>query len=85
MGTLLYPDGSLEGSKESAPDELRIDCVRRVMRPPPSTTRYPSAADSRSHAHDANSRKGFALGAVLAAEYTATHRGLLTISDMFHF
>ena len=29
--------------------------------------------------------KGFALGAVLAAEYTKEHQGLLTISDMFKF
>ncbi|MBR1688390.1 MAG: 4-hydroxy-tetrahydrodipicolinate reductase, partial [Prevotella sp.] len=35
--------------------------------------------------HDAHSRRGFALGAVLAAEYTQQHSGLLTISDMFKF
>ena len=35
--------------------------------------------------HDAHSRKGFALGAVLAAEFTKDHSGLLTISDMFKF
>ena len=35
--------------------------------------------------HDAHSRQGFALGAVLAAEYTKEHQGLLTISDMFKF
>ena len=85
VGTLLNPDGSLEGSRESAPDKLRIDCVRRGEVPGIHSICYDSEADSITITHDAHSRKGFALGAVLAAEYTATHRGLLTISDMFHF
>ena len=35
--------------------------------------------------HDAHSRKGFALGAVLAAEYTVEHSGLLSMNDLFQF
>ena len=35
--------------------------------------------------HDAHSRRSFALGAVLAAEYTKDHTGLLTMSDLFNF
>ena len=46
---------------------------------------YDSEADCITITHDAHSRKGFALGAVLAAEYTASHCGLLTINDMFKF
>jgi len=46
---------------------------------------YDSEADEITITHSAHSRKGFALGAVLAAEYTAKHSGLLTISDMFKF
>ena len=49
------------------------------------TIRYDSDADLITITHDAHSRKGFALGAVLAAEYTKEHQGLLTISDMFKF
>jgi 4-hydroxy-tetrahydrodipicolinate reductase len=49
------------------------------------TIRYDSDADLITITHDAHSRKGFALGAVLAAEYTKDHQGLLTISDMFKF
>ena len=49
------------------------------------TIRYDSDADLITISHDAHSRKGFALGAVLAAEYTKEHQGLLTISDMFKF
>ena len=44
-----------------------------------------SDADLITISHGAHSRKGFALGAVLAAEYTKEHQGLLTISDMFKF
>ena len=46
---------------------------------------YDSEADCITITHDAHSRKGFALGAVLAAEYTLEHSGLLTIGDMFKF
>ena len=35
--------------------------------------------------HDAKNRKGFALGAVLAAEYTANHEGFLGMNDLFQF
>lgn len=46
---------------------------------------YDSEADMIRITHDAHSRKGFALGAVLAAEYTKEHSGLLTTSDLFQF
>ena len=49
------------------------------------TIKYDSDADCITITHDAHSRRGFALGAVLAAEYTKNHSGLLTISDMFKF
>ena len=52
---------------------------------PYDTVRYDSDADCITITHDAHSRRGFALGAVLAAEYTKDHEGLLTIDDMFKF
>lgn len=64
---------------------LRVDSLRRGEVPGIHTVRYDSEADCITITHDAHSRKGFALGAVLAAEYTASHNGLLTISDMFNF
>lgn len=84
-GTLLRPDGTTEGSKENAAEELRIDSIRRDEVPGIHTIKYDSEADSITITHDAHSRQGFALGAVLAAEYTKDHSGLLTISDMFKF
>ena len=64
---------------------LRIDHIRRGEVPGIHTIRYDSDADIITISHDAHSRRGFALGAVLAAEYTKDHQGLLTISDMFKF
>ena len=49
------------------------------------TIRYDSEADSISITHDAKNRKGFALGAVLAAEYTANHEGFLGMNNLFKF
>ena len=64
---------------------LPIYSFRRGEVPGIHTVRYDSDADLITISHDAHSRKGFALGAVLAAEYTNEHDGLLTISDMFKF
>ena len=85
VGTVTNPDGTVDGSTQCQPDKLRIDSIRAGEVPGIHTIRYDSEADCITITHDAHSRKGFALGAVLAAEYTAQHSGLLTISDMFHF
>ena len=84
-GTLLAPDGTLSGTAQCAPDEVAINSIRRDEVPGIHTIRYDSDADAITITHDAHSRKGFALGAVLAAEYTAEHQGLLTTSDLFQF
>lgn len=84
-GTVQAADGTVNGTEACAPGELRIDAVRRGEVPGIHTVKYDSPADSITITHDAHSRQGFALGAVLAAEYTAGHTGLLTIGDMFKF
>lgn len=84
-GTLTAPDGTVTGTRDTDPDMVRIDSIRCGEVPGIHTIKYDSEADSITITHDAHSRRGFALGAVLAAEYTATHSGLLTVSDMFKF
>jgi 4-hydroxy-tetrahydrodipicolinate reductase len=69
----------------AAPDELPIRSIREGEVPGIHTIRYESEADSISLTHDAKNRSGFALGAVLAAEYTATHSGRLEMKDLFTF
>ena len=46
------------------------------------TVTYDSEIDSISITHQAHNRKGFALGAVLAAEWIVDKKGLHTIKDM---
>ena len=84
-GTLVAPDGSVSGNTVYAPDELPVSSVREGEVPGIHTIRYESEADSISITHDAKNRKGFALGAVLAAEFTCGKQGLLGMSDLFKF
>lgn len=84
-GTTLEADGTTTGCGVHETDKVTINSIRRGEVPGIHTIKYDSEADSITITHDAHNRKGFALGAVLAAEYTAGHSGLLTISDMFKF
>lgn len=66
-------------------NELPITSIREGEVPGIHTVTYESEADSITITHNAHSRRGFAIGAVLAAEFTASHQGLLTTSDLFKF
>ena len=84
-GVFVAPDGQKSGSGNVAPDSIAIDCIRRGEVPGIHSVVYDSEADCITITHDAHNRNGFALGAVLAAEYTAKHEGLLTMRDLFPF
>ena len=84
-GEQLHADGTVDGSNDVASNEIAIESIRRDEVPGIHAIEWDSEADKITITHDAHSRKGFALGAVLAAEFTAEHKGLLTISDMFPF
>lgn len=73
------------GLHETAPGVLRIDDVRRSEVPGIHTITYDSPADLIEITHSAHTREGFALGAVLAAEYLKDHNGWQTIDDLFNF
>lgn len=85
FGELTQPDGTVEGTADIPQDRLRIDSRRQGEVPGIHSITWNSEADRITITHDAHSRRGFALGAVLAAEYTAQHSGLLTMSDLFDF
>ncbi len=70
---------------EGNPEELLIISRREGEVPGIHEVLYESEADIISIKHDAKSRKGFALGAVLAAEFTCGKKGFLTMKDMFDF
>lgn len=85
MGTLQAPDGTVTGTEECEENAFPVSSIRRDEVPGIHSITYNSEADEIIITHDAHSRKGFALGAVLAAEYTAQHEGYLGMNDLFQF
>ena len=73
------------GEQETAADKLPIKAIREGQVPGIHTIRYESDVDSITITHDAKSRMGFALGAVLAAEFTCGKKGMLSMNDMLKF
>lgn len=67
------------------PTDLLIHAIREGEVPGIHEITYESPVDTISIKHDAKSREGFALGAVVAAEFTAGKKGFLGMSDLFHF
>ena len=67
------------------PTDLPIHAIREGEVPGIHEIIYESEADTISIKHDAKSRAGFALGAVIAAEFTAGKKGFLGMNDLFHF
>ncbi len=85
MGSLTQPDGQVVPAGSEEAGKLTINSIRRDEVPGIHSITYDSLEDCITITHDAHSRRGFALGAVLAAEYTKEHSGLLGINDMFKF
>lgn len=76
---------SLKGWKENSEAEegiLAITSEREGEVPGIHTIKYDSEVDYIEITHSAKSRKGFALGAVLAAEFSIGKKGILTMKDM---
>jgi 4-hydroxy-tetrahydrodipicolinate reductase len=66
-------------------DRIVIKSVREGAVPGIHTIEWNSEIDSISLRHEAMGRKGFALGAVLAAEYIAGRKGVFTMNDVLGF
>lgn len=84
-GEVHNANGTITGTKNTPENLLRIDAIREGEVPGIHTLTYDSPADMIQITHSAHNRSGFALGAVLAAEFTATHEGLLSTDDLFQF
>ncbi|GHU88796.1 4-hydroxy-tetrahydrodipicolinate reductase [Bacteroidia bacterium] len=74
-----------ESNKPVLSDVLAIHSIREGEVPGIHSVIYESDADIISIKHDAKNRKGFALGAVIAAEFTKGKKGFLTMNDIFNF
>lgn len=70
---------------EKKSDDLAIYSVREGEIPGIHEIIYESDSDIISIKHDSKNRRGLALGAVLAAEFTCGKKGFLGMSDMFDF
>jgi len=64
---------------------LLIESYRMDSVPGTHTVIYDSEVDSIEFKHTAHNRNGFALGAVLAAEWLNNNTGFHSINDMFNF
>jgi 4-hydroxy-tetrahydrodipicolinate reductase len=73
----------LAGDGEQPADgDLMIRAIREGEVPGIHEVRYESGVDSLTIRHDAKSRAGFALGAVLAAEFAAGRKGFLGMEEL---
>ena len=66
----------------TVPEELEVVAIRRSVVPGTHTVTYESDVDALSITHMANSRRGFALGAVLAAEFLHGKTGIFSMKDL---
>jgi len=77
-----YNHWSLE--KPTEKDVFQIDAIRKDEVPGTHTVTYNSEIDFISINHVAHSREGFALGAVIAAEWLQGKKGVFTMKEV-HF
>ena len=77
----------LSGQEEqiTKPDQLLIESYRIEAVPGTHTVIYSSEVDDIELKHTAHNRAGFALGAVLAAEWLNGKTGFYSVQDMFDF
>lgn len=66
------------------PDELEIISERRDPSAGTHKVKYSSAIDDIEIIHTAHNRQGFALGAVLAAEYIRDKKGIFSMRDVLN-
>lgn len=79
---------SVEGSGEEVipkANELLIESLRIEEVPGTHTVLYSSEVDQIEFKHTAHSRDGFALGAVIAAEWLFGKKGFYQVTEMFDF
>jgi 4-hydroxy-tetrahydrodipicolinate reductase len=77
-----YPGWRLNDLQHS--DELTIASKRIPDVPGTHTITYKSDVDTIEIKHEAHNREGFALGAVVAAEWISTKKGIYTMQDVLH-
>jgi len=69
---------------DKSPESLFIKDVREGEVPGTHMIKYSSSVDDIEIMHKAHNRKGFALGAVMAAEYIQGKKGIFTMKDLIN-
>ena len=82
---ILTTDGNEGADDMVKADQLLIESLRIENVPGTHTIVYDSEVDSIEFKHTAHNRNGFALGAVLAAEWVQGKKGFYSVKDMFNF
>ena len=80
-----YTSWKLADSSSEIENQLPIIAQRFPEVPGTHTIHYSSEIDSISITHEAHNRKGFALGAVIAAEWIKNKTGVFTMKDVLNF
>ncbi len=70
---------------ENTSTDIAIKALREGEVPGTHIVTYESKVDNITISHEAKSRQGFALGAVVAAEFTAGKKGFLGMKDLMNF
>lgn len=81
----LTADGDETADDNIKNDQLLIESFRIDSVPGTHTVIYDSEVDMIEFKHTAHNRNGFALGAVLAAEWIKDKKGFHSVQDMFDF
>lgn len=76
-----YKNWTLENATEN---DIHIEAVRTGEVPGTHTVTYDSGIDSIEIKHTAHNREGFALGAVIAAEWLAGKQGIFSMRDVLN-
>ena len=79
MGNSSYTNWTLDQPEK---DQIHIEAKRIGTVPGTHTVTYNSAVDAIEIKHTAHNREGFALGAVIAAEWIIGKKGIFTMKDV---
>ena len=89
---ITLAEGILENSslsqwcqQDAGEDELEIKSIREGEVPGIHSIQYKSDIDSISIRHEAFNRKGFAFGALIAAEWIVGKKGIFKMDDVLNF
>ncbi len=77
-----YKEWTMEEAKDN---QIHIEALRIGTVPGTHTVTYDSPIDSIEIKHTAHNREGFALGAVIAAEWIVGKQGIFTMKDVLNF